>query len=159
MKVQDLVDQINEVFEGDPWYGNSISKYLQEIEPEWLNKHHNNGHSIGQIITHMITWREYVIDKLMGVENETEVGGTKDWEKAKAYSNNDKNELFARFKSTQKMLVQLLSEKEDSFLDEPVPGKPFKFEKLLMGIIQHDIYHLGQIYLLKPAPGKKTSVN
>lgn len=149
MKVQDLINQINEVFDGDPWYGNSISTYFREMEPEWLNNHVGNSHSTGQIITHMITWREYVIDMLMGRNNEIAVGGTKDWDLAKKHPYSDKDELFACFKATHKMMVQLLSEREDSFLEEPVPGKPFKFGQLLTGIIQHDIYHLGQIYLLK----------
>ena len=148
MKLQELIDQVNEVFEGAPWYGSSVSAYLQEIKPEYLNNHFEGTHSIGQIIAHMIRWREYVIDKLRGVENTLEVGDAEDWEVI-TYSVNGTNELFARFRNTQKTLVQLLAEKDDSLLAQHVPGKSYTFAKLLTGIIQHDIYHLGQIYLLK----------
>lgn len=155
MNLQELIDQVNEVFEGDPWYGNSISAYLQEIKPEYLNNRFEGTHSIGQIIAHMIRWREYVIDKLRGVENVLEVGSEEDWDFS-GYSTNDTNELFARFRNTQKTLVQLLNEKDDAQLKLRVPGKSYDFAKLLTGIIQHDIYHLGQIYLLKSTFSKST---
>ena len=148
MKLQELIDQVNEVFEGTPWYGSSVSAYLQEIKPEYLNYNFKGTHSIGQIIEHMIRWREYVIDKLRGVENTLEVGAPEDWG-VTTYSENGTSELFARFRNTQKMLVHLLAEKDDTLLTQYVPGKSYTFAKLLTGIIQHDIYHLGQIYLLK----------
>lgn len=150
MKLQELIEQIHEVFEGEPWYGNSISTYLQEIKPEYLDNQLQGSHTIGQIIAHMITWREFVIDKLRGKANTIEVGSAEDWDR-KSYTQVDKNELFIRFKTTQKALIQLLQEKDDAILTQTVPGKSYAFEKLLTGIIQHDIYHLGQIYLLKSA--------
>jgi uncharacterized damage-inducible protein DinB len=33
----------------------------------------------------------------------------------------------------------------DSILNEPVGGRKYKFSKLLYGIVEHDIYHAGQI--------------
>ncbi|MFH6984715.1 DinB family protein [Marinoscillum luteum] len=148
MNLREIIDQLNEVYDGEPWFGNSISTYLQEIEPELLSKHLGTGHSIGQIISHMIAWREYVIGKLTGVDLKIEVGGENDWE-SRQFEAADKTELYSKFKSTQKRLNALLSEHTDELLGKTVPNHTITFEKLLCGIIQHDIYHLGQIYLLK----------
>jgi nicotinate-nucleotide pyrophosphorylase (carboxylating) len=38
---------------------------------------------------------------------------------------------------------------EDAYLDKAVPGKNYTFYVLLHGIVQHDLYHAGQIALLK----------
>lgn len=148
MNLREIIDQLNTVYEGEPWFGNSISTYLQEIQPEMLSQRHGNGHSIGQIIAHMIVWREFTISKLKGDPTHIEVGSTQDWER-REFTAEDQNELYTKLKATQKMLNQLLSEKNDELLSMKVPGKTFNFETLLTGIVQHDIYHLGQIYLLK----------
>ncbi len=36
----------------------------------------------------------------------------------------------------------------DSILEDPVPGRNHNFRFLIEGMIQHDIYHLGQIGLM-----------
>jgi uncharacterized damage-inducible protein DinB len=50
-----------------------------------------------------------------------------------------------RFEETQEQILSLLKERNDDLLDEPVRERTYNYRKLLEGIIQHDIYHLGQI--------------
>lgn len=148
MRLQEIVSQLNEAYDGNPWFGNSISTYLQEITGEMLNNRLENGHSIGQIIDHMITWRKYTIDKLKNEPTAITVGSPEDWN-GKRYVPEDLTALYSQFRNTQKELNRLLAERDDAFLMEKVPGEEILFQKLLWGIIAHDIYHLGQIYLLK----------
>lgn len=156
VEVRELINQLAEVFEGEPWYGNSISTYFQEAPATSLNTRFANGHSAGQIIAHMIAWRQYVIDKLQGADKILEVGSVEDWEN-KAYDSADKTVLFEKLKATQQTLIQLLGEKDDAFLQNKVPGKPYTFERLVNGIIQHDIYHLGQLYVLRASRESSTT--
>ena len=46
-------------------------------------------------------------------------------------------------------LVKELSTKDNDFLNETVPGSEYDYYTLIHGIIQHDIYHAGQIVILK----------
>ena len=46
-------------------------------------------------------------------------------------------------------IVEVLQLKEDSFLDQKVDHRNYNFRFLLNGLIQHDIYHLGQIAYVK----------
>jgi uncharacterized damage-inducible protein DinB len=48
-------------------------------------------------------------------------------------------------KETQDQLVALLQEQTDDILGKGVAERNYSFRKLLHGLIQHDIYHLGQI--------------
>jgi len=50
--------------------------------------------------------------------------------------------------------VEVLQQQQDSLLIERVPERDYNFRKLLYGIVQHDIYHLGQIaYITKLLKG------
>lgn len=147
MTVNEIIEELGEVFEGSPWYGNSLSAYFQQIHPAMLNHSHLDGHSIGQILEHMIVWREFVLDKLDGKLNTMEVGGDLDWA-GRVYSLEDKNALYSRLRSTQKQLLEKLRTKEDNLLTNAVPDKAYTYGYLLKGLVQHDIYHIGQLFLL-----------
>jgi hypothetical protein len=51
-------------------------------------------------------------------------------------------------------LIKELETKEDSFLQEIVPGAEYNFNTLLNGIIHHDLYHSGQIAIIKKLASK-----
>ena len=148
MKLEEISRQLTEVYEGQPWFGNSLSTYLQEIEPEALSLNIGHGHSIGQIINHMIEWRKFVILKLQNQPTSLEVGTAQDWSDHK-FTADDKTQLYTELKQTQKTLTHMLAVETNELLEQTVPDETYNFEYLLVGIIQHDIYHLGQIYLLK----------
>ena len=148
MKLVEISRQLTEVYEGNPWFGKTLSTYLQEIKPDALSTRMNEGHSIGQIISHMIEWRKFVILKLQNKPTSQEVGTPQDWTDH-AFTTEDKTQLYTELKETQKTLIHILSVAQDELLEQTVPGEAYSFEHLLVGIIQHDIYHLGQIYLLK----------
>jgi len=49
----------------------------------------------------------------------------------------------------QRKLVAALRAWPDEQLYDTVPRRPFSFAFLVNGLIQHDVYHLGQIALLR----------
>jgi len=52
--------------------------------------------------------------------------------------------------SMHQQIMEILKQKDDSLLDQKVDFRDYDFRFLLHGLIQHDIYHLGQIaYLTK----------
>ncbi|MEI2740548.1 MAG: hypothetical protein V9F01_17375 [Chitinophagaceae bacterium] len=59
----------------------------------------------------------------------------------------------AEFKAIHKKIVSLLNKKDDDFLLEIVDFRKYNYRFLLNGMIEHNIYHLGQIaYLNKMLP-------
>lgn len=159
MTIAEIKAELQEVFEGTPWYGNSLSTYLQEISPEVLVFTFEGSHSIGQILDHMVVWRNFVLDKLAGRDTTIEVGAEEDWEH-RSYTEKDLSRLFGAIRATQKSLIRTLDGETDDLLHTSVPGKEYSFAYLLKGLIQHDIYHLGQLYLLiKIAKGENTGKN
>jgi hypothetical protein len=54
----------------------------------------------------------------------------------------------AEFKTIHKKIIALLKKKDDSFLKEIVDYRKYNYRFLLNGMIEHTIYHLGQIAYL-----------
>ena len=158
MNKLEIIECLHESFEGKPWYGNSLSTYLQEIHADMLNFSIGGGHSIGQIIEHMIYWRELVTKRL---KNHTEViigdDSGSEWP-CKTYPAEMKNTFFAQIRATQKELILNIERSDESLLNKTVPGKDYTFTYLIKGVIDHDIYHLGQLYYLISA-AKKANEN
>jgi hypothetical protein len=57
----------------------------------------------------------------------------------------------AATKRTHETLVKTVAGLPDSRLKERIPGKRYDFYHLLHGIAQHELYHAGQIAILKKA--------
>ena|SRR5690349_1526461 len=142
--------QIEKTFDKQPWYGTSMKGILKEIDPDIV--HRKVGpHSIIMLLLHMIAWRRYATKRLLGDDgfkvtdemNFPEPAPTREnWTKA----------LKDLDVSQKELLVALDTFKVDR-LDELVPAASHKYTwyTLLHGIIQHDVYHLGQIALAKKA--------
>ena len=148
MVSESIINKLQLVFEGAPWYGNSVVTVLENIRDP--NQSLNDGNSIGQLLEHIITWRNFVIEKINGSEAfDIGLNSKIDWNRNKVYNEDEMEELKQRLNQTQLEIKKILKDKSDLWFDETVPGKEYSFEFLLEGIIQHDIYHLGQIALLK----------
>lgn len=151
MDIEDCVAQFEEVFKGQPWYGPPFLKSLEQIEVRfWNRKWNNNGHSIAELLFHMLDWRLFVIQKLKDNDlYRIEMNTESDWRRGVSIeTEKQKNEIINQLKDTQQDIIQLLSKKPDSWLNEFVIGKDYKNSYMIQGAIQHDIYHLGQINLL-----------
>jgi hypothetical protein len=57
----------------------------------------------------------------------------------------------ARLRSTQRALRDAVSKLPDARLHDAVPGKSHSYWYELLGLLHHDLYHAGQIALLKRA--------
>ena len=58
------------------------------------------------------------------------------------------NELIEYLKKQHFALIAELEKYDDDILQKNVPGEYYNFYKLLNGLIQHDTYHLGMIWVL-----------
>ncbi|WP_198440146.1 DinB family protein [Pareuzebyella sediminis] len=141
---------LNNAFKGEPWYGISVVKKLETIDwkvvgtpPEGYSK------SIAVMVKHMVNWRVFVLNKLRGEPDfDIEIDSDQDWPLIKIANESEWDGLIMELRTTQKELVAILRQINDDFLKRKVPGRKYNFEYLVKGIIEHDIYHLGQIAII-----------
>ena len=149
-KIKSLINKYESIYNGKPWYGDSIMKILKNVNPQIVfNKVDEKSHSIAELAAHMIGWREIVYSQMQGkTKSRLTQKETFNW---KRFDKNEKTvwkNLLKRLDKNQKKIISFLGKKNDEFLTSKVPGKRRNTEFLIEGIIQHDIYHLGQIALL-----------
>lgn len=146
-----LINSLIETFNGDPWYGDSVMKKLKEIDFKIVNEtsaHSSN--TIAMIVQHLINWRTFAIEKLKGnSEFDILLNSKEDWAEIIISNEIEWNELLLKLEETQNEIIKILTiMDDDEFLKTQTPGRNYNFEYLINGIIQHDIYHLGQIGII-----------
>jgi uncharacterized damage-inducible protein DinB len=149
-QIKDLVSQFETIYNGEPWYGNSISKILEEVTEDSAFWQSTAGtHSIAQLVWHMIYWRESLIKKLENnLEYKSSMKSEDNWRTNENLKLLGWKKLLSQFEESQNKIFNLLQKENDSFLEKPY-SKTATMHELIKGIIQHDIYHLGQIAYIK----------
>ena len=146
-----IIQQLKEAYEGDPWFGRSVKSLLKDVDKNIAFEKPKGQHSILELLWHIVIWREFTINRLGNEEKVSlQYFDENDWQQL---DHNDKalwKKGLDRLEETQSELIEALQKQQDNILNETVPGRKYNFEKLLYGIIQHDIYHIGQIaYITK----------
>jgi uncharacterized damage-inducible protein DinB len=148
-----IADQLRRAHAGEAWHGPSLQELLTNVSAEEAAARPVDGvHTIWEIVLHVICW-ERVSRRRMNGELIVDVDAAEDWppvpESGGTVSEGAWHEAKVELEQESSRLLGAISEFEEERLSEQVPGKTDTFYKLLHGVIQHDLYHAGQIALLK----------
>jgi uncharacterized damage-inducible protein DinB len=147
-----IIDLINDTYESEEaWHGPSLVASLRDVLPVVAEARLSpNTHSIAEIVYHVTTWRIFVARKLQGDKEFDIRTADKDWKVFGMVDEFEWETLQMELSLSQDELVTALEQVEnDAYLEELVPGKNYSFYTLLHGIIHHDLYHAGQVSLIK----------
>ena len=148
-ELERIIDNLETVYRGDAWHGPSVTEILNSLKPEVVDQKHGfSKHTIAELIYHLIAWRRFIIEKLRDNIHYSLETDEDNWGDGKITSKEQWPALKSLFNETQKELVDILYDLDDELLDKRVPGEHYDFYKLLTGMIQHDTYHLGMIWVL-----------
>ena len=153
-ELQSIIRNLEKVNTGQPWYGRAVYEMLEETDPAMVYKKPNdNSWSLIELLYHMITWADFTLKRIEGDKEKDMAAfeeldwreidpGIHTWEKG-----------ISEFKAIHKKIVELLNEKDDKFLGDIVDYRKYNFRFLLNGLIQHNIYHIGQVAYIKKLLG------
>ena len=149
-RIKSLINKYERIYSGRPWYGDSIMKILKNVNPHIVfNKAGEKPHSIAELVAHMIGWRDIAFNQIQGnMKARPTQKDTFNWKRFDKSEKTAWKNLLKELDKNQKKIISFLGKKEDGFLDAKVPAKKQNTEFLIEGIIQHDLYHIGQIALL-----------
>jgi len=153
-ELERIRDQFQRAFNGDAWHGPSVLALLEGVTAVQAAAHPVPGaHSIWELTLHIAAWESACRRRLQGdraqltdeenfpqIENASEDA----WQAAKQH-------LIANHQA----LLEAISSADESKLDRPIienSDTPFSSAYVtLHGGVQHDLYHAGQIAILKKA--------
>jgi len=149
-EIKRIHKNISAIYDGSPWHGDNVLSYLSDVSAEMaVKKSEKLNHSIAEIVCHMTAWRNFVIEKIKG-NVAYEVWDTeKNWQKIISLSEAEWQAIKDDLLKNQAQLLQKIEQMPESMLSSPVDGRKYNFRLLLQGIAQHDIYHAGQISMIK----------
>jgi uncharacterized damage-inducible protein DinB len=107
-------------------------------------------HSIWELVLHIIAWEREALLVMQGKRYQT-LAGEQDWPPVGATDNNAWQAALADLESVTRNLVAAIKPLAKEKLTEIVEGVEYDFDFLLHGIVQHNLYHAGQIAILKRA--------
>lgn len=149
-----IIDLLNDTYESEEaWYGPSVVEALREVTPKLAERRLSEStHSIAEIVYHMTTWRIFTVRKLQGDKEFDIKTKDKDWKKLPVVDEFEWEAIQMELSLSQEELISELEKIEsDEFLEEYVPGRDYSYYTLVHSLIHHDVYHTGQISLIKKA--------
>jgi uncharacterized damage-inducible protein DinB len=143
-----IADQLRRAFEGDAWHGPALLELLEDVTAATAAARPvAEVHSIWELILHVAAWDGAALRRLAG--EKTQLTGVANFPVVPKPTEAAWRKTVAQVKRTHERLVKTVAMLPDSRLRERVPGKKYDFYHLLHGVAQHELYHAGQIALLK----------
>ncbi len=149
-EIQSIIRNLENTLDGTPWYGRPVYVILREVDSSIAYKKPSaNSHSLIDLLYHMLTWAEFTLKRIEKDDiNDLAAFEKLDWREIDPKIH-DWDEGLGALIATHQQMIALLQSKDDGFLNETVDYRQYNFRFLLNGLIQHNIYHLGQVAYLK----------
>ena len=149
-----IADQLRQAFVGDPWLGPSIRSVLSSVTAEQASSRLTSGtHAISELVAHIDFYVLCAAQAISGVAMPRPYGPYTDWpEVVETAADAWPSAVAALFEHAEELAAEIAA-MDDSRLSETVPGRDYNFYFLLHGVVQHSVYHGGQITLITRALG------
>jgi len=147
--IERLLEQLNAAYGGPAWHGPSLRELLEGVGEEQARARPiANAHSIFEIVVHVRAWMDAVSERLAG--SERELTTEEDWSDV---TRTVWSAALEELDHAESRVCDAVARLRADDLDKPVPGKRYSVYVLVHGVIQHNLYHAGQIAVLKKVPG------
>ena len=144
-----IADQLSRAYSGKAWHGPSLRALLRGVTAaQAAQRPVPNAHTIWELVLHTAAWDRVVCERIQGgkttklppEQNFPVVADTSEaaWKKAL-------KELEKQHRALAAAMLKFPTAKLDSNLS----GGDYTFYITMHGAVQHDLYHAGQIAILK----------
>ena len=147
-EIANIVDELERAFEGNAWHGPALNELLAGVSAEKAAARPlSRAHTIWEIVRHVIHWEEVVCKRLKGERVDKPEDG--DWTEVDDVSPAAWQTTLTNLREAHQTLVRQTTALGDASLKEIAAGTDYTVYFMLHGVIQHNLYHGGQIALLK----------
>jgi len=149
-EVERIADQLKRAFEGEAWHGPSVLEIIEGITAHQAAARTFDGtHSIWELVLHIAAWERAILRRLHG--DRAQLPTEEDWPAVGTTTDEAWKQAKQALKQGHDNLRAAIAALDDSRLDQPIIEGMSSVYVTLHGIVQHDLYHAGQIAILKKA--------
>ena len=144
---QRIINLFEKGYDGSPWIDVNLVDTLHSVSAEVVLKRLSpSSNSIWEITNHIISWRKNVLQRVQGNQLKTpshnyfitvKKGTAAEWKKT-----------LQELEASQQEWIQFLKKLKEPALEEIYSPNEMSYYEHIHGILQHDVYHLGQIVML-----------
>ena len=151
-KSEKLKSDLERVLEGEAWYGLPVYTIIGQVGFEAAyEKPPGSVHNIAGIVLHMLAWTEELLDRLNGMSAGIPSSG--DWPDPGKPDEQKWQNYVNDLKLVNVNLLGIIRNFPEEEWNDLVKGSiendpGTTFEALVKGLIQHHIYHSGQVSIL-----------
>lgn len=142
---------LRHLYEGEVWHGPSIKEILVDMTAQdALRRVTPKSKNIAEYLIHITNWRIFALEKLTGGDSyDIILNSEADWSVINELDEKGWAEILQNYEEAQTELLEVVDTYTNAKLEAIVPGRKYTFYTLLHGVIHHDIYHSGQMMMLK----------
>jgi uncharacterized damage-inducible protein DinB len=149
-EVARIQEQLQRAFAGRAWHGPSVLELLADVDAAKAARHPIEGaHSIWELVLHIAAWNKAAVRRLSG--DRAELSDAEDFPPITDTSEEAWQHTVETLKRAHRELHYALESLDEARLDQPIVSGMATVYGTLHGVIQHGLYHAGQIALLKKA--------
>jgi uncharacterized damage-inducible protein DinB len=143
--INDILRQLQELQEGSRWFDQSLKDKISGLsDEEAFTRPIPELHSVAEHISHIIAWRKECLLRFNGQRTEL-MNAPEDWQDNTSLKKTGWPKLKALLYESTDQLIKALQDKDDAYLEIPFQDTDYNNHYLIEGILQHDLYHLGQM--------------
>jgi uncharacterized damage-inducible protein DinB len=148
-----IAGQLRNAYEGPAWHGPSLRELLSNVSATQAVARPKEGiHNIWELVAHIITWERVSMRRIAG-EQITTIPPEVNFPTINQADDLRWQQTLDELASVHRELTDVILRLGDDQLSAQIPtdvsGQKVSVYVTLHGIIQHNLYHAGQIALLK----------
>lgn len=149
-EVERILAHYDAVMSGNAWHGDPIWQVLNTISAEdAAARPVANVHTIWELVMHMIFWEEVAAQRLKGMS--AGLVEARNFPEQPPATEENWHKTLDEFRASNRSLREALGKLEPGKLNELTAAGKRTYDGEAHGVIEHHVYHLGQIVVLRKA--------
>jgi uncharacterized damage-inducible protein DinB len=143
--IKNIIRQLHEIQDGSLWFDQCFKDKMDSVsDAEAFTRPIPEVHSAAEHISHILAWRKECLIRFRGLRTEL-MNSPDDWKDNTELGKIGWAALKNLFYESTVTLINALENQDDAYLDTKFADTDYNFHYIIEGIIQHDLYHLGQM--------------
>jgi uncharacterized damage-inducible protein DinB len=156
-EIERIIDQFDRAVNGNAWHGPSVTEIISDVDHTIASAAPMHGvHTIWEIMLHIIAWMQIGTKLVNGEQTPKDIPPIQDWPPVKDTGEASWIHAKNQLQEVHHGFAQRISQLTDADLLKNATGKNYTLYFLLHGIIQHNLYHAGQMAIIKSSLMKRT---